>query len=178
MLWGTSAPICVAFKETVLLPTLPAGFAAATGGFRTARATVPRHFSESTAKDSSSKNGCLAHTTAPTQVITGYIRHSTYIAPLRTPQHTLHRTTYTGESTQPLLCSILFLSLGWVWRGWRDAPLFGDCAVEVLSLRRLANFQACRRTFCGDRACRNALAVAPCELRGSCVSKCSRGGAV
>ena len=50
--------------------------------------------------------------------------------------------------------------------------------VEALSLWRRANFLRRRRTLCGDRACRSALAVAPCELstwptnplRGSCVS--------
>ena len=51
--------------------------------------------------------------------------------------------------------------------------------VETLSLWRRANFQVRRRTLCGDRACRNALALAPCEfsrspanlLRGWCVLK-------
>ena len=44
----------------------------------------------------------------------------------------------------------------------RDAPL---------SLRRCANVQARRRTFCGDSGPRNALAVAPCKifkLAGEC----------
>ena len=58
--------------------------------------------------------------------------------------------------------------------------------VGALSLWRRANFNSCRRTFCGDCACRIALAVAPCEfessaanpLRRLCVSNRSRCGAV
>ena len=58
--------------------------------------------------------------------------------------------------------------------------------VEALSLWRRANLSWPWRTLCGDRACRSALAVAPCEfvlsaanpLRRSCVSKRSRCGAV
>ena len=58
--------------------------------------------------------------------------------------------------------------------------------VEALSLWRRASLARARRTLCGDRACRSALAVAPCEcvlssanpLRRSCVSKRSRCGAV
>ena len=55
-----------------------------------------------------------------------------------------------------------------------------------LSLRRRANFLRGPRTLCGDRACRIALAVAPCgfstwpanPLRRLCVSERSRCGAV
>ena len=58
--------------------------------------------------------------------------------------------------------------------------------VEALSLWRRANLSWSRRALCGDRACRIALAVAPCAsvlspmnpLRRSCVSKRSRCGAV
>ena len=67
-----------------------------------------------------------------------------------------------------------------------DEPSAGIVRVGSLSLWRRANFKARRRTLCGDRACRSALAVAPCELstwptnplRGSCVSERSRCGAV
>ena len=67
-----------------------------------------------------------------------------------------------------------------------DEPSAGIVRVEVLSLWRRANFKARRRTLCGDRACRIALAVAPCEfgrwptnpLRILCVSDRSRCGAV
>ena len=66
-----------------------------------------------------------------------------------------------------------------------DEPSAGIVRVGVLSLWRRANFLCGRRTFCGDRACRSALAVAPCAfarsptnpLRGSCVSERSRCGA-
>ena len=59
-------------------------------------------------------------------------------------------------------------------------PSAGIVRVGALSLWRRANFLRCRRTLCGDRACRIALAVAPCEfarwptnpLRGSCSSRC------
>ena len=37
--------------------------------------------------------------------------------------------------------------------------------VEALSLCRRANVSRARRTLCGDRACRSALAVAPCKVR-------------
>ena len=58
--------------------------------------------------------------------------------------------------------------------------------VETLSFWHRANFQLHRRTLCGFRVCRSALAVAPCEfqrrpanpLRGSCVSRRSHCGAV
>ena len=67
-----------------------------------------------------------------------------------------------------------------------DEPSAGIVRVGALSLRRRANFLRGRRTLCGDRACRSALAVAPCELstwptnplRGSCVSERSRCGGV
>ena len=45
--------------------------------------------------------------------------------------------------------------------------------VEALSLWRRANLQSARRTLCGDRACRSALAVAPYE----CVA-CARSRTV
>ena len=47
-------------------------------------------------------------------------------------------------------------------------PYAGIVRVEALSLWRRANFQRGRRTLCGDRACRNAVAVAPCEFSPSC----------
>ena len=67
-----------------------------------------------------------------------------------------------------------------------DAPSAGIVRVGSLSLWRRANLHAGRRTLCGDRACRVALAVAPCDfarwptnpLRGSRVSDRSRCGAV
>ena len=67
-----------------------------------------------------------------------------------------------------------------------DEPSAGIVRVGSLSLWRRANLSWSRRTLCGDRACRSALAVAPCEfaltlanpLRRSCVSKRSRCGAV
>ena len=61
-------------------------------------------------------------------------------------------------------------------------PSAGFVRVEAFLPWRRANFQRRRRTLCKDRACRSALAVAPCEsanpLRVSCVSKRSRCGAV
>ena len=67
----------------------------------------------------------------------------------------------------------------------RGEPSAEIVRVEALSLWRRANLSWSRRTLCGDRACRSALAVAPCEfvlsaanpLRRSCVSKRSRCGA-
>ena len=67
-----------------------------------------------------------------------------------------------------------------------DEPSAGIVRVGALSLWRRANLHVGRQTLCGDRACRIALAVAPCEfarwpmnpLRGSCVSDRSRCGAV
>ena len=67
-----------------------------------------------------------------------------------------------------------------------DEPSAGIVRVEALSLWRRANLLSARCTLCGDRACRGALAVAPCEfafssmnrLRGSRVSKRSRCVAV
>ena len=67
-----------------------------------------------------------------------------------------------------------------------DEPSAGIVRVGALSLWRRASFKARRQTLCGDRACRSALAVAPCAfarsptnpLRGSCVSERSRCGAV
>ena len=67
-----------------------------------------------------------------------------------------------------------------------DEPSADIMRVGSLSLWRRANLHAGRRTLCGDRACRSALAVAPCEfarwptnpLRGSCASDRSRCGAV
>ena len=58
--------------------------------------------------------------------------------------------------------------------------------VEVQKLRTFSDFCNPRATLCGDRACRSALAAAPCEfvlvsanpLRRLCVSKRSRCGAV
>ena len=121
------------------------------------------------------KKACIGLTKAPTplkftapstpqhQVChSTYIAHihiSTYIAP-RTAQH-LHRphTIRTQENLRRLYCTLsYFLAWGGFGGGRWDAP------------------------FCGDRACRNALAEAPCEfsssptnpLRGSCVSKGSR----
>ena len=68
----------------------------------------------------------------------------------------------------------------------RGEPSAEIVRVEALSLWRRANLSWSRRTLCGDRARRSALAVAPCEfvlsaanpLRRSCVSKRSRCGAV
>ena len=65
-------------------------------------------------------------------------------------------------------------------------PSAGIMCVESLSLWHPANFQRRRRTLCGDHVRRIALVVASCEfstspanpLRGSCVSNCSRRGAV
>ena len=49
-------------------------------------------------------------------------------------------------------------------------PSAGIVRVETLSLWPRANFQRRRRTLCGDRPCRIALAVAPCEFLTSPVN--------
>ena len=64
-------------------------------------------------------------------------------------------------------------------------PSPGTVRVESLSLWRRANSKARLPTLCGDRVCRIALVVAPCEFstsfanprRGSCLSNRSRCGA-
>ena len=67
-----------------------------------------------------------------------------------------------------------------------DEPSAEIMRVGSLSLWRRANLHAGRRTLCGDRACRIALAVAPCKfqisptnpLRRLCTSDRPRCGAV
>ena len=67
-----------------------------------------------------------------------------------------------------------------------DKPFAGILRVESFSLWRRANLHAGRRTLCGDRICRSALVVTPCEfsisptnpLWRSCASDRSRCGAV
>ena len=48
-----------------------------------------------------------------------------------------------------------------------DEPSAGIVRVGALSLWRRANFLRGRRTLCGYRACRSALAVAPCAFARS-----------
>ena len=89
------------------------------------------------------------------------------------------RTFYVAEKPTAGIVRVGALSL------WRRVHA-GIVRVGALSLWRRANFLRRRRTFCGDCACRSALAVVLCEfstspphpLRGSVVSDRSRCGAV
>ena len=52
-----------------------------------------------------------------------------------------------------------------VWSRFKHCGLFYDfCGAEVQKLRTFYDICKPRATLCGDRACRSALAVAPCEF--------------
>ena len=123
---------------------------------------------QNTAKGSSSKNGCLAYTTAntPLTCTTRQHLHRPY-----TPHHSTY-TAHTHHTTAPtpptcttytlLFYFLLFLSLGWVWRG--------KAGCTPLRVSR-----ASRHSRCGAV---RVLNVAGEAFAGTCVSKRSCCGAL